>query len=59
MMMVSANAGALTMAARVRGMSKSARTARDMRAMAVILRTATFEDEGAYRLNAAAWKILR
>jgi hypothetical protein len=40
-------------------MSKSARTARDMRAMAVILRIATFEDEGAYRLNAVAWKILR
>jgi hypothetical protein len=46
MMMVSANAGALASAARVKGMSKSARTARDMRTMAVVLRAAALEGEG-------------
>jgi hypothetical protein len=46
MIMVSANAGALANAARVRGMSKRARTVRDMSAMAVFLRSTAFEDEG-------------
>jgi len=46
MMIVSANAGVLARAARVRGMSKSARTAGDMRAMAVVLRSAAFDAEG-------------
>ncbi|AMW83763.1 hypothetical protein AK972_2963 [Pseudomonas yamanorum] len=46
MMMVSANTGVLASAAHIKGMSSRVRTARDMNAMAMVLRHTAFEVEG-------------